>query len=89
MAMPVGDLKENIPLKHLFTIGIRPERILKFSQSSEPAQFYFFRLVRQLQDSGHISEASTLLLRYRGSHTVFATFGSSMSQISNWLKNNA
>ena len=76
MAMPVGDLKENIPLKHLFTIGM--------NQLSS----IFFRLVRQLQDSGHISEASTLLLRYRGSHTVFATFGSSMSQISNWLKNN-
>ncbi|XP_076799505.1 NBAS subunit of NRZ tethering complex-like [Clavelina lepadiformis] len=78
-------LEKNIVQQTLSTLYYHHVVQYLISGRCENAEEKINQLVRQLQDNGHISEAATLLLRYKGSHSAFATFGNSIVSISNWL----
>lgn len=49
------------------------------------AEQYVHQLARQLQDLGHLPEAGTLLLNFRGTHPAFRTFNNALSSLRRWI----
>ncbi|XP_013421684.1 neuroblastoma-amplified sequence [Lingula anatina] len=57
------------------------------TESTSPDGMDVKSVARQLQEAGHMAEAGSLLLKYRGTHSALRTFDAAVGIVKQWFNN--